>query len=86
MFHLLYFTNGDSPFYYLLDDERMECNREYALAPSEALDSPTTAYSSGSMVDRLVHGTYEESDGKLLLSFNTRPTDLSPKSYPELYL
>lgn len=86
MFHLLQFTTSGSPYYYLLDDERMECNREYALTPAEALDSPTTAYGSGSMVDQLAQGTYEESDGKLLFSFNTRPTDLSPKSYPELYL
>lgn len=86
MFHLLQFTACGSPYYYLLDDERMKCNREYAYTPSEALNSTTTTYGSGSMVDQLVQGTYEESDGKLLFSFNTRPTDLSSKSYPELYL
>ena len=86
MFHLLRFTTGGSSYYYLLDDECMECNREYALTPSEALNAPTTTYGYDSMVDQLVQGTYEESDGKLLFSFDTRPTDLSPESYPELYL
>lgn len=86
MFHLLQFTASGSSYYYLLDDERMECNRKYAYTPSEALNSPTATYGSGSMVDQLVQDTYEESDGKLLFSFDTRPTDLSSKSYPELYL
>lgn len=88
MFHLVRFDNNpsNSYYFYLLDDETMECNDGYAFTPSEALDAMLTTYSYDSMVDQVARGIYQDLDGYLVCSFNERPADLSIETYPELYL
>ena len=87
MFHLVRFDNNPyRSYFYLLNDEAMECNAGYASTPNDALNATTTNYSHDSMVDQVARGAYQDLDGHLLLSFDTRPDSLTIETYPELFI